>query len=328
MTSGGGSWEAAQIKAWFAPFTRDTGIKVVLIPEDHSKLLASAVTGKSEADITTLGAGLVTGFDSKGAIVPIDYSLFDKKTLDSIPAVYKQKKAVGIWVYSIALAYNTERYPKSGMRPKNWHDYFDLKKFPGPRSSGNCDKIVDAGVIEVALLGDGVSPDKLYPLDLDRAFKKLEAFKPNVKVWYDTGNATPDALLQGEVNIGTAWNNRIFYARKNNLPLQLSWDQSLIQYDVWVVMKNGPNTANAMKLLAYATRAKPQADLAMELNTGPINNKAYDFISAERKATMAGSPAHGNIQVVQDYGYWNAKGSDGKTNWEKALKRCVRMLSQ
>lgn len=328
ITSGGGSWEEAQKKAWFDPFTKDTGIKVILIPEDHSKLLASAIAGHAEADLTLIGGGLLAGFDDKGAIAPIDYSLFDKATLDAMPTVYKQKKGVGAWVYSIAIAYNTEKFPETGMHPKNWADYYDVKKFPGPRSSGNCDKIVDAGVIEGALLGDGVAPDKLYPLDLDRAFKKLEAFKPHVKAWFDTGNVTPDALLRGEVTVGTAWNNRIFYARKKNQPLQLSWDQSLIQYDYWVVMNKGPNTANAMKFLAYASRAKPQADLAEELNTGPVNNDAYQYISAERQAGMAGSPKNAKVQVVQDYTYWNAKGADGKTNWENALKRCVRMLSR
>lgn len=327
ITSGGGSWAEAQKKAWFDPFTKDTGIKVVLIPEDHSKLLASAVAGQAEADLTLIGGGLLGGFANKGAIVPIDYSLFDKATLGAMQSYYKPKMGVASWVYSITIAYNTDKYPESGKHPKNWADYYDIKKFPGPRSSGNCDKFVDAGVIEGALLGDGVPPNKLYPLDIDRAFKILEAFKPNIKVWYDNGAATPDALLRGEVTVGTAWNNRIFYARKKKQPLQLSWEQSLIQYDYWVVMNHGPNTANAMKFLAYASRAKPQADLSMELNTGPVNNEAYKFISAERRAGMSGSPNNSKVQVYQDYTFWNAKGPDGKTNWEKALKRCVRMLS-
>lgn len=328
ITSGGGTWEAAQRKAFFEPFTRDTGIKVVLIPEDRSKLLASAVAGHAEADITSLGAGLVKGFDSKGALAAIDYDLFDKDTLNNIPAQFKQEKAVASFIYSIGVAYNTEQYPDSGPKPETWADYYDLKKFPGPRGSANCDKFVDAGVLEAALLGDGVPADKLYPLDLDRAFKKLEGLKPHVKLWYDSGNATPDALLRKQVVISTAWLHRITVARKKAAPLQGSWKQSLIQYDVWAVMKNGPNTANAMKFIAYVSQAKPQSVLAEELNTGPINNKAYELISAETQATMPGSPANKPVQVLQDYAYWNATGADGATNWENALKRCVRMLSQ
>ena len=328
ITSGGGTWEDAQRAAFFDPFTRDTGIKVVLVPEDHSKLLASAVAGQAEADITSLGAGLLAGFDRKGALEEINWSLFDKDTLDNMRAQFREKKGVGAFVYSIAIAFNTTRYPSSGPQPRNWHDYYDLVKFPGPRSSANCEKLVDGGVIEGALMGDGVAPDKLYPLDLDRAFKKLEAFKPNVKIWFDSGNATPDGLMNGEINIGTAWNNRIYVARKDGAPLQMSWDQSLIQYDFWVVMKHGPNTANAMKFLAYVSRAEPQAAFSDALNTGPINNAAYKLMKPERLADLVASPSNAPVQVYQDYSFWNAASADGKTNWDKAIDRCVAMLSQ
>src|SRR3990170_7891766 len=57
ITSGGGTWEAAQKKAFFDPFTRDTGIKVVLVPEEHAKLMVSVKTGVPEADITSISAG-------------------------------------------------------------------------------------------------------------------------------------------------------------------------------------------------------------------------------------------------------------------------------
>ena len=38
--------------------------------------------------------------------------------------------------------------------------------------------------IPAALVADGVPKDKLYPLDLDRAFKKLDEIKPHIKVWW------------------------------------------------------------------------------------------------------------------------------------------------
>ena len=40
----------------------------------------------------------------------------------------------------------------------------------------------------LALLADGVAPSKLFPLDLDRAFHKLDQIKPNVAVWWKTGD--------------------------------------------------------------------------------------------------------------------------------------------
>src|SRR5579883_1280925 len=49
ITSGGGTWEQAQRVAFFDPFEKATGIKVVLVPEDHAKLLDSVDAGVTEA---------------------------------------------------------------------------------------------------------------------------------------------------------------------------------------------------------------------------------------------------------------------------------------
>jgi putative spermidine/putrescine transport system substrate-binding protein len=45
-------------------------------------------------------------------------------------------------------------------------------------------------MLEIALLADGVAPDKLYPLDLDRAFKKLDTIKKNT-IWWATNAPVP-----------------------------------------------------------------------------------------------------------------------------------------
>src|SRR5688572_9124020 len=75
ITSGGGTWEEAQRKAFFDPFTRDTGIKVVLVPEDHAKLLASIKVGQPEADITSIPGGSLAGWTNKEAVEEIEYSM-------------------------------------------------------------------------------------------------------------------------------------------------------------------------------------------------------------------------------------------------------------
>ncbi len=38
-------------------------------------------------------------------------------------------------------------------------------------------------MMEIALMADGVPPDKLYPIDADRAFKKLDTIKKNTIFW-------------------------------------------------------------------------------------------------------------------------------------------------
>ena len=68
--------------------------------------------------------------------------------------------------------------------------------------------------LEAALIADGVPMDKLYPIDVDRAFKKLEELKPHVLVWWNSGAQSAQILQDGEVDMVGAWNGRIQAAMK------------------------------------------------------------------------------------------------------------------
>src|SRR3546814_4567761 len=99
ITTGGGTWEEVQRKAFFEPFTRDTGIEVVLVPENHAKLLASVKIGQPEADITSIPGGMLAGFVEKDAVEEIDYSVFAQETIENIPEEMKAKHGIGALLY-------------------------------------------------------------------------------------------------------------------------------------------------------------------------------------------------------------------------------------
>lgn len=328
ITSGGGAWEAAQKKAFFDPFTRDTGIEVVLVPEDHAKLLASVKVGQPEADITAVPGGALVGFVIKNAVEAMDYSFFAKETLDGIPEAMRNKHGVGSHLYSVGIAYSTDKFPNGGRQPRNWTDFYNVKDFSGPRSLPKCEKIVDGGLLEGALMGDGVPADSVYPIDIDRALAKVAELKPLVARWWVAGADAPQSLINGEVDIAAAYNGRIFKAKRDGAPLSFSWDQSLLQYDYWVIMKNSPNMENAAKFLAYISRPEPQAAFAEAISYGPINNNAFKLVSEDLLEILPGAPALAKKQVFQNYEWWNETGADGRTNWDIALERCVALLSQ
>ncbi|RUX37535.1 extracellular solute-binding protein, partial [Mesorhizobium sp. M4A.F.Ca.ET.050.02.1.1] len=205
VTSGGGTWEAAQKKAFFDPFTRDTGIKVVLVPEDQAKLLSSAKLGQPEADITSIEGGQLASWITKGAVEEMDYSVFAKDTLANIPDKLKNKYGVGALLYSLVVAYNTKKYPEDGKHPRNWVDFYNIKDFPGKRSLPKCEKIIGGGLLEGAIMGDGVPANKVYPIDMDRAFAKIAELKPQVGRWWVAGADAPQSLIDGEVDMAAAY---------------------------------------------------------------------------------------------------------------------------
>ena len=62
-----------------------------------------------------------------------------------------------------------------GKAPLTWPDFWDAKKFPGPRGYYNAPTYS----LEFALIADGVPKDKLYPIDVPRALKSLDRVKPD-----------------------------------------------------------------------------------------------------------------------------------------------------
>ena len=111
-------------------------------------------------------------------------------------------------VYSIAIGWRTKAF--GDKKPAGWAAFWDTKNFPGQRSMRR-HPIYN---LEAALIADGVPMDKLYPIDVDRAFKKLEELKPHVLVWWNSGAQSAQILQDGEVDMVGAWNGRIQAAMK------------------------------------------------------------------------------------------------------------------
>ncbi len=146
-----------------------------------------------------------------------------------------------------------------------------------------------------------MTPDKLYPLDLDRAFKRLDSVKADI-VWWGGGAESQQLLASGEAPIGMFWNGRVFAVQQTGGNVGISWDQNLTAADVLVVPKGAKNKAEAMKFLAMATGADGQAALATQTGYAPINPGAKAKMDA---AVVASLPdAHTESQINLDMTYW------------------------
>ena len=80
-------------------------------------------------------------------------------------------------------------------RRKAGPDFWDAAKFPGARMLA--DMASGSPNLEFALIADGVPMDKIFPIDIDRAFKSLSRIKPYIKKFWDTGAVAANAGRQG-----------------------------------------------------------------------------------------------------------------------------------
>ena len=153
FTSWGGTTQDAQKQAWAEPFTQATGIAVLQDgPTDYGKLKAMVEAAMSW-DVVDVEHDFAIKAAADGLLEPLDFQAIDKSTIDPR---FVTDHAVGSFYYSFVLAYNQDA-GRGG--PPTWADLFDLEKFPDKRTFY---KWSAPGAIEIALLADGVAPDKLY----------------------------------------------------------------------------------------------------------------------------------------------------------------------
>ena len=131
VTSWGGSYQDAQRKVFFEPFTAATGIKLVEDSWDGGiGPLRAKTEGAPTWDLVQVEADeLVLGCD-EGIIEPIDYSKIGGEEAFLPQAVHEC--GVGAIVWGTVLAYDGDKIKGDG--PQSWADFFDTAKFPGPRT--------------------------------------------------------------------------------------------------------------------------------------------------------------------------------------------------
>jgi putative spermidine/putrescine transport system substrate-binding protein len=293
FTSWGGTTQDAQKAAWADPFAAAAGVKVLQDgPTDYGKLKAMVDSGNVTWDVVDVEYDFAIAAAKAGLLEPLDFKAIDKKSIDPR---FVTDNAVGSFYYSFVLGYNKDVLKAE---PKTWADLFDEAKFPGKRTFY---KWSAPGVLEIALLADGVAPDKLYPLDLDRAFKKLDSIKKDI-VWWGGGAESQQFLASGEAPIGMFWNGRVFAIQQTGGNVGVSWAGNLTAADVLVVPKGAKNKDTAMKFLATATSADGQAALATKTGYAPINPAAKGKMDAKVVASLP--DAHTDGQINLNMAYW------------------------
>ena len=309
FVSWGGSTQDAQRDAWAAPFSKASGVKVVMDgPTDYGKLKAMVESGNVQWDVVDVEADFALRAAAEGLLEPLDFSVIKRDTLDPR---FVSDNGVGSFYFSFVLGYNEGKV--GSKPPQDWAALFDTAQYPGKRALY---KWPSPGVLELALLADGVAVDKLYPLDLDRAFKKLDTIKPNI-VWWGGGAQSQQLLASGEATLGQFWNGRVYALQQDGAPVGVSWKQNLVMADFLVIPKGSKNKDAAMRFLAAASSAKGQADFSNLTAYAPVNNDSIARLDSGLAPNLP--TAYAKDQITLDYAYWAKNGPAIATRWNEWL---------
>lgn len=228
VASWGGAYQDAQRKAWFEPAAKDLGIT---IKEDTTSgvadVRAQVKSGKVTWDLVQQGTNGCILLEREGNLEKLDPAVV--KT-DGIPADMKSDHWVANLVYSTVIAWNTKTYKDK--KPQGWADMYNFKDFPGGRSMRRSPMYN----LEAALIADGVDPQKLYPLDVDRAFRKMRELETaHRRRGGRLGAASAQLINDGEVDMIGLWNGRVQAVMKEGAKADLTFNQQIILADCWAI---------------------------------------------------------------------------------------------
>ena len=312
VNGSGGSLAEVLKKLFEDPFTEATGIKVrSTAPVSLPKLKAMVESGNVEWDLTELNGDDVALATEAGWLEQIDYSIVDPE--NKLPEMAKLPTAMVRASYSTVMAYRSDRF--EGKAPKTWADFWDVAAFPGPRSLENSPK----GNLEFALVAAGVPLDKIYPIDVDKAFEKLDEIKDHIPVWWENGAQHVQLLIDGEVNMTSCWNGRITPLKKEGKPVDISWDGGALMLSYLGIPKGAKHPKEAMEFMKYRMDPKASAEFVKMVPYPGFVPGMMELLEPEFVATLPTAPENAAVQFRFDGDWWAKNLETVQKRWNEWL---------
>lgn len=297
ISSYGGVYQEAQSASYFQPFmAQNPDIKIVEdMASSNAKLKAMVETGNVTLDLVLTDDSFGLDADAKW-LEPIDYSIVDRsKFIEGAAGTYR----VASDIEATVIAYNAEEF--GGKAPEGFADFFDTAKFPGSRAVW---KYAASGIFEAALMADGVKVEELYPLDVERALKKLDTIKADI-VWWDSGSQSEQLLASGEATMGLVWVGRAVSVADKGI--KIDWTDWTSQTGYWVVPKGTKNKQAAMRAIDFFTEPAQQVAFTKYMPYGPSNRNALESVDARFKGSLPTD--HLDTRVLMNADWWAENGA-------------------
>ncbi|MHB0773870.1 ABC transporter substrate-binding protein [Bradyrhizobium sp. 1.29L] len=293
LVSWGGSWGDLVKEVLIRPFTAETGISVeYLTGPDLARVKAQVATNNIEWDIVDLSGPAIYAGANQGLWEPIDQKILDPSRFVAKPPPF----AAPVGYQTLGIAYDPSRTKQPA---QDFGQLWDVKNFPGRRAliSYHANEL-----LEGALLGDGVAPKELYPLDIDRAFRALERIKPYVKRWFAETAQGITLLQTNEADYTLTYVNRAKAAKESGASISFSRDQCILTVEYFAVVKGTQRKEAAMRFLEFATRPDRQALISNKTAGIPSAKGAKELMDQEAKRWSADLDNPKN--VITDNQYW------------------------
>jgi putative spermidine/putrescine transport system substrate-binding protein len=311
-SSSGGAYNDALTKALYEPFAKETGITVTTVNYQSAQVIAQVRQGRPQVDLMDNSLLIFQKMTRLDCLEPVDYDRLKNVKGAGIAEVQLPEHAVGKNVWASVMAYRTDSLKRA---PKNWADFWNTHSFSGPRSLQSVE--VDLPELEFALLADGVPLDKLYPLDVDRAFAAMSRIRKDVKKFWNTG-ALPAVLLgRKEVVATSLWGGRADELIKQGMPVAYQWNGARRMTNGWGIPKGADNTDAAYKLIDFSLRPEVQAAFSKLYSGSPVVPGAIKLLSEDDLVNQPTSPKNLKTGFDADVAWWDKNRDAVTKRWQE-----------
>jgi mannopine transport system substrate-binding protein len=279
-------------KTFYDPFTVATGIKVVAVAvnqrERLAKLQGQFASGNKEWDMIVLPSDQMPGAK------PYLRDLGDCAELANVVNDAADGTCIRYGVYvnvgGGVLAYNTDIFPDGRQQPRGWADFWDVKAFPGQRVMPNIGS--PWWPLAAALVADGVDQTKLFPLDIDRAFKKLDRLKAHL-VWWSSGDQSMQIMRSREAVMGMLFIGRAINLKSHDVKVNIVWNGAPIDANFWAVTKDAPHPLAALALLNFVfTRPEAHAEFMKTTGESTLLKSVLPLLDDDTRKVAAVEPSN------------------------------------
>ena len=292
------------------PFVKKTGIQVIrTATPTFAKVKAMVDTANVEWDVVDAEERVYQRGIKLNLFTPLDWNVIGHKD-ELIPGGALPFGAANVF-FHIVLAWHKKKFNKE-TAPKSWKDFLE---FPGKR----CTRNEAYETVEFALLGDGVPKDKLYPLDVERALKRLTPIKKNTIFWANT-KMSIDLLISNEVDFGAVAGGPVQISVEQGEQVDFTWNQALVGNDFLIIPKGSKQVEASMKFIGHCMDPEIQGAFSTYYYMGPSNSKAFNFMPKGREDILCTGPKVRPLTVKKDAMYW-------AENEERVAKRFEQWMT-
>ncbi len=300
----GGAVEAALRTHIWEPFERATGCRIRAFANDPPRDGTPAPVAAT--DLVLADPMTAARFQASGQGRALDPSTFPGVPDSSGMAA---AGVVPAFAYSLVDCWKRDAFP-GDRTPAEWAAWWDLAATPGPRTLPRN----PLGTLEIALLADGVAPDALYPIDIDRAITSLGRIAEAVgDRWWTRGVEPAGWVAADRAVLGVAWHHRVLAAQLDGRAVDFGWNQGILVTDCWLAPMDSTEPEATADLLAWTLSAESQAAFARETRMGPINPGAFAFIEPWLLDTLPTAEPQATSQIALDGRWWATYGDDAES---------------